>query len=61
LGDLEKVMDYVEEQLTQLLATIHAGRKVQLLILNQRYAWRDAGPCRMEVLIGSDIMPWDAK
>ncbi len=27
LGDLEKVMDYVEEQLTQLLATIHAGQE----------------------------------
>jgi acetyl-CoA decarbonylase/synthase complex subunit alpha len=27
LGDLEEVMDYVEEQLTQLLATIHAGQE----------------------------------
>ncbi|MDY0386446.1 MAG: CO dehydrogenase/acetyl-CoA synthase complex subunit alpha [Methanolobus sp.] len=27
LGDLEEVMDYVEEQLTQLLATIHVGQE----------------------------------
>jgi acetyl-CoA decarbonylase/synthase complex subunit alpha len=27
LGDLETVMDYVEEQLTQLLATIHMGQE----------------------------------
>jgi acetyl-CoA decarbonylase/synthase alpha subunit (EC 1.2.99.2) len=27
LGDLEEVMDYVEEQINQLLATIHAGQE----------------------------------
>ncbi|MBN2110893.1 MAG: CO dehydrogenase/acetyl-CoA synthase complex subunit epsilon [Methanosarcinaceae archaeon] len=27
IGDLEEVMDYVEEQLTQLLATVHAGQE----------------------------------
>ncbi|MEA1984831.1 MAG: CO dehydrogenase/acetyl-CoA synthase complex subunit alpha [Euryarchaeota archaeon] len=27
LGDMEKVLDYVEEQLTQLLATVHVGQE----------------------------------